>query len=284
MPQPRLILNPLIILLVMLASMASAGEAKPGAGVAAAGWTQQPLEQRDQAGESLKYLLFIPKTKPGQRYPLVIHLHGNGGGEDELKGNAPICKVLSAPDWQATRPCFILAPACPQSQTQPKWVNWAWENGSYDIQKVPLSISMQLVLAAIDELCAKQPIDQSRLYITGGSMGGYATWDAICRFPDRFAAAIPLSGAGDPARAPLLKSLPIHAYAIATDPIVPVRGSREMIEAIKAAGGKPLYTEFPEGWHLWDQVWNPGDSIYWQKDLLPWLFDQSRPRPPATKR
>jgi len=129
---------------------------------------------------------------------------------------------------------------------------------------------------AIDELCKRYPIDLDRIYIVGGSMGGYGTWDAICRFPDRFAGAIPISGGGDPSRAALLKNMPIHAFAIATDPICPVSGSRDMIEAIKSAGGQPNYTEFPRGWHLWDQVWDPKSKEYWQKDLTPWLFDQTK--------
>jgi len=258
------------LLAVGLLALAGAGAAD----ALAPGWTAPRVQAKD--GESLSYILFVPQTKPGARYPLVVHLHGNGGGPDELKGNSPILRTLAAPAWQAKEPCFVLGPACPQTKTQPKWVNWPWEKGAYSVEKVPVSISMQLVMAAIDELSRSQPIDPDRIYVTGGSMGGYGAWDAICRYPTRFAGAIPLSGSGDPGCAALIKQVPVHAFAIATDPICPAKGSRDMIAAIKAAGGQPLYTEYPKGWHLWDQVWDPNNKEYWQPELLPWLFAQKR--------
>jgi len=267
--------RPILPRALSLCALMFAGALACGGEAFVTGWN--PIQvQVGKDGESISYSLYIPKLKPKEVYPLVLHLHGTTGGPDNLKVNTAILRTLSLPEWQEKHPCFLIGPACPQNKTQPQWVNWPWGNGSYSLQKVPISISMQLVMATIDHLCATQPIDQDRIYATGGSMGGYGAWDAICRFPDRFAAAIPISGAGDPACGPLLTSLPIHAFAIATDPICPVCGSREMIAAIKAAGGTPLYTEFPMGWHLWDQVWDAKNAEYWQPDLLPWMFAQKR--------
>jgi predicted esterase len=255
-------------LAVLASSYATAGESYPP------GWSQ--VRTQSMGSESLNYILYVPNVQPGVRYPLVIHLHGNSGGPQELIGNSPILRTLSDAGWQTNNPCFILGPACPQTPTQPQWVNTPWANGSYSITNVPISISMQLVLAIVDDLCTNHVVDPDRLYMTGGSMGGYGAWDSICRFPDRFAAAIPLSGGGDPSRAPFIKDVPVHAYHIKTDPIVPVAASREMIAAIRAAGGQPLYTQFADGGHLWDQVWDPTNATYWQPGLLPWLFQQKR--------
>ena len=38
-------------------------------------------------------------------------------------------------------------------------------------------------------------------------MGGYGTWEAIERWPDYFAAAAPIAGAGDPSKASVLTHL-----------------------------------------------------------------------------
>lgn len=56
----------------------------------------------------------------------------------------------------------------------------------------------------------------------------------------------------------------------ADDPAVKVSRSRNMIEALKKAGGAPRYTEYPAGGH---NCWEPATR---EPDLLPWLFKQQR--------
>jgi dienelactone hydrolase len=75
-------------------------------------------------------------------------------------------------------------------------------------------------------------------------VGGYGTWDLVSRRPELFAAAIPVSGGGDPAQAAKLAKLPIWAFHGDADPLVPVERARDMIAAIKKAGGEPKYTEY----------------------------------------
>lgn len=266
-------LRTLRLLLAGVAFLACAhgGEAlKPG-------WSEVLTRaSKGNPAETVQYILYVPAMKPGQRYPLVVHLHGNGGGPKEIKGDSPILRTLSDAAWQEKNPCFILAPACPQKPKLPMWANTPWDKGAYSIKNVPISYPMQVVMDIIDDLVAQQPVDADRLYIAGGSMGGYGTWDALCRFPDKFAAAIPLSGSGDVSCAAAIKHIPIHAFHIAEDGIVPAHASRAMVDALKAVGGNIQYTEFPGGGHLWDQVWDPNNAQFWQPDLFPWLFAQKR--------
>ena len=65
-----------------------------------------------------------------------------------------------------------------------------------------------------------------RFALTGLSMGGYGTWDLIARFPDRFAAAVPICGGGDPKTASQIKHIPIWAFHGALDSVVPPGQSR----------------------------------------------------------
>jgi len=51
---------------------------------------------------------------------------------------------------------------------------------------------------------------------------------------------------------------------------VKVERSREMIDAIKAAGGKPKYTEYPKVGH------NSWDPAYAERDLFSWLMEQKK--------
>ena len=108
---------------------------------------------------------------------------------------------------------------------------------------------MELVLELIDKLAAELPVDQRRRYITGLSMGGFGTWDAIERRPQFFAAAIPICGRGDPAQAAKLTKLPIWAFHGEKDPVVPVHRTKDMIAAIRAAGGTPKMTLYPDAGH-----------------------------------
>ena len=116
----------------------------------------------------------------------------------------------------------------------------------------------------------KNPVDLDRVYITGISMGGFATWEALIRHPENFAAAIPVCGGGDVSFADRIKHIPVWAFHGAEDPVVPVVCSRSMIENLTKAGGDPRYTEYPRvGHNSWDRAFD-------EPELLSWLFSKSR--------
>ena len=128
-----------------------------------------------------------------------------------------------------------------------------------------------LVFETIHELEGEfAEIDVKRIYVIGVSRGGYGSWHFICTQPGMFAAAVPVCGGEDPAHANKIVTVPVWAFHGREDRNVPVKLSRDMIEAIKQAGGSPRYTEFPDAGHdIWDMVNNtPG--------LLDWLFSQKR--------
>jgi predicted peptidase len=81
---------------------------------------------------------------------------------------------------------------------------------------------------------------------------------------------VPVCGGGDEKQAAKLVKIPIWAFHGAKDKVVKVSRSRNMIEAIKSAGGRPKYTEYKTVFH------NSWDSAYNEPDLLPWLFSQSK--------
>ncbi|HEY4149563.1 MAG TPA: dienelactone hydrolase family protein, partial [Chitinophagaceae bacterium] len=127
-----------------------------------------------------------------------------------------------------------------------------------------------LVFDAITALDGQFNIDEKRRYVIGLSRGGFGAWDFICQRPEMFAAAVPVSGGGDPSLAPKIVKVAVWAFHGTKDKNVPVMASRNMIDAIKTAGGNPRYTEYPDlGHNIWDQVrTTPG--------LLDWLFAQHR--------
>lgn len=246
---------------------------------------------RDAQGRAMTYYLYIPaQYDPHKTYPLVLLLHG--GGEGHQPGNTPAQdqEVLlgkpyvsvwtsSDPDPYAPRiqerwPSFIVVP---QAVAPNRWVNVLASQGSYTLAPQPTD-SLLMVKEILDALQRQYTaIDANRLYVTGISMGGYGVWDAIERWPDYFAAAAPIAGAGDPQKAAALVNMPIWAFHGAKDIDVPVSGSRDMVQAIKAAGGRPRYSEYPDDLHeVWLRAYGVTGSPSNSPQVYAWLFSQDR--------
>lgn len=210
--------------------------------------------------DTLRYRLLKPFNYDStQQYPVVVCLHGSSGcGIDNVKqivSSLPV-PLLSKPENRAKYPAFLLVPQCPVGST------WG------GIPNFPAIDS--LVFETIAALQQKLPFDTSRYYVAGNSLGGYGAWHFIATNPTLFAAAIPISGAGDASLAKNIINIPVWAFHGSNDRNVPVIGSRVMIDAMKKAGGNPKYTEYPDKAHnIWNEVTDtPG--------LLDWLFAQRK--------
>jgi len=219
--------------------------------------------------EEMPYQLKKPPVENGKVYPLVVCLHGAAGrGTDNEARGIEAYHQLSSLAVQQKYPSFLLAPQCaPRHQ----WVDAPWAKGSYNLDEVPESVYMKKLHALILHVMATEPVDKARIYVTGQSMGGFGTWDVCLRYPELFAAAIPVCGGGSPEHAARIKDLPVHFFHGARDEVVPVSASREMAAALKAVGGNLfIYSEFPEGEHrIMREVWTTAG-------LVDWLFAQKR--------
>jgi len=222
----------------------------------------QPFEVRtyvNSEGNTLLYRLLKPQDyKPKQQYPLVVCLHGGAGwGTDNYRQfeGALFARMLSKPKNREKYPAFLFVPQCPPGSS------WG------GIPNLPTIDS--LVFETINSLEKEFAIDRGRIYVTGHSLGGYGTWHFIGTRPNRFAAALPVAGEGNPDFAYNMLDVAVWAFHGVNDKNVPVSGSREMIEAIRKAGGNPRYTESPDGGHSWEIVEEA-------PELLDWLFAQQR--------
>ncbi|HKZ36264.1 MAG TPA: dienelactone hydrolase family protein, partial [Chryseolinea sp.] len=127
-----------------------------------------------------------------------------------------------------------------------------------------------LVFETIDALGKEFKIDARRRYVTGISGGGFGSWHFITARPEMFAAAIPICGGGNPSLAQNIVNVRVWAFHGEKDRLVPVKLSRDMVEAIRNAGGSLRYTEFTGAGHL---IWN---EVNGTPGLLDWLFTQKR--------
>lgn len=233
---------------------------------------EDPFEAKmykDAAGKTLPYRLLKPLDyDPKQKYPLVIFFHGVGeSGHDNARQVGNGIRVFATEENRKKFPCFLAAPQC---ESGLMWVNTPWTLPEH-VQPEKPSEPMRLAMEMCESLEKEFSIDTKRLYITGLSFGGFGAWDAITRYPDVFAAAIPVCGGADEHKAPLVAKLPIWAFHGDKDGVVKTIRSQHMIEAIKKAGGNPKYTEYPGVGH---DSWN---KAYAEPELLPWLFAQKKP-------
>ena len=176
---------------------------------------------------------------------LMVFLHGSGErGTDltKVEKHGPPKKVLEGRQF----PCIIVAPQCP---------NDVW----WDVDRLN---------ATLDDVLVNNNIDQTRIYLTGLSMGGYGTWDWAIENPEKFAAIAPVCGGGDPDKVDRIAHIPTWVFHGAKDEVVPLEKSKEMVAALKAAGSIPRFSVYAEADHdSWTQTYN-SDSFYG------WLFGQ----------
>lgn len=203
----------------------------------------------------LPYRIFAPAGAAGP-VPLVLFLHGayERGADNrrqlELQ-TAPM--VFSCVEVQRRYPCFMVAPQCPEGQ---QWVDMPW--GEFrGVQPPEPTWALAASVALIRHLLASERrIDPARVVVTGFSMGGYGAWDAIIRWPELFRAAVPICGGGDEGTVLGIKDKPVWAFHAEDDDVVPVVRSRKMIEAMRAVGGSPRYTEYPSCEEVGHGAWN----------------------------
>jgi predicted peptidase len=214
--------------------------------------------------KGLKYRLFKPEGVEG-KLPLVLFLHGAGErGDDNAAQTKHGVKAFTA--RQAKNPHVLVAPQCPKGK---KWNDVDWHAATHRTPEKP-SEPMALVMELLDVLPKELPIDPARIYVTGLSMGGYGTWDLLSRRPELFAAGVPICGGGDETAAAKIAKVPQWIFHGDKDTVVKPERSRNMVEALKKAGGDPKYTEYPGvGHNSWDQAY--GDPA-----LFDWLFAQKR--------
>jgi predicted peptidase len=218
---------------------------------------------------NLPYRFYIPKNmQTGKKYPLILFLHGAGDWGTNNRSqlaNFPYHFIDSTNS--AAYPCYFLAPQCTQSAP---WSNFP----DYpDVRTLPYPTkSTAQVLSLIDTLLHSDTvkIDKNRIYVTGFSLGGEGAFDIITRAPDLFAAAIPICGIADTAKAQLMKNTPLWIFHGSEDTVNRVTYSRIIVDALTKIGKPPKYTEYEGRDHA---IWS---TAYKEPDLLPWLFSYDK--------
>lgn len=223
-------------------------------------------------GDTLLYRYLVPeKIEKGEKYPLVIFLHGSGerGNDNQAQlfhGSGQFLNPVNREKY----PAYVLFPQCPAG------VPGAYMPGLQTLVPADMPVDQQIapimvtLMELIDSYIAMPNVDSKRVYIMGISMGGIATFDIVSRFPEKFAAAIPICGSVNPKRITNTKGVAWRLFHGDADAAVPVEGSREAYKALRDAGMNVEYIEFPGCTH---NSWNPAFN---RPDFMEWMFSKKR--------
>lgn len=197
------------------------------------------------------YVINLPKDyDASKKYPLVLFLHGAGECGDDLDRACSHGYMKHVREKGAEYPFIFVAPQCP--------VGKYW--GCYT----------ESLLAFLDDICKRYPIDLDRVYLTGLSMGGTGTWMLAMAAPERFAAIAPICGSGIYWFGYALKNVPVLAYHGDCDEVVPVMDSVQMVRSVNRHGG---HAEIRILHGVGHDAWN---TAYEGDELYTWLLSHKR--------
>ena len=209
-------------------------------------------------GSGMPYRLFVPPgTVSTQQYPLIVFLHGAGeygtNNTNQLNNNANGAMALVSDANLAVQRVFMAAPQCPTNSS-------CWAGGT----------QLARLNTMLDRIAAEFRIDPDRIHVTGLSMGGNGTWSFVLNRPDRFASAVPMSGYGGTGTAASVSAIPFWYFHAIDDGTVGVAGSRNQVDALRAANARVIYTEYATGGH---GIWS---NAYRTPLLFAWMMAQRR--------
>ena len=184
-----------------------------------------------------KYAVYVPPTYSDKKaHPAILFLHGVG--EQGTDGKRQL-DVGLAPAIKANPDAWDFIAIFPQKP--PQGATWM------DHEK--------LILEIVEKTAREYKIDETRLYVTGLSLGGVGTWGLLSKYPNMFAAAAPICGAGDPSSARRIK-VPTWIFHGEKDKIIPLAKAKDMADGMKNGGTEPKLTIYPDAGHnIWDKAY-----------------------------
>jgi len=188
-------------------------------------------------GTTYRFVVYLPedwRRDDRKLWPIILALHGRGERGSEGMWQTQIGLPEAVRDHPERWPFVLVLPQCPLASV--------WTDPEMQA----------MAMAALDKETEEFHGDPDRTYLTGLSLGGYGAWELARAYNHRWAAIAIASGgifwsyaperwqqaASLPADyAHPLGRTPVWLFHGTEDPVVPVRESELMYDALKAAGG-----------------------------------------------
>ena len=196
------------------------------------------------SAEGLPYLVTPPQGTDATEapHPVLVFLHG--GDRSNTRHHPARYAAAEGIEF----PFLTIAPHCASG--------CAWP-----------SVDLPALLREVSET---YPVDLTRVYLTGYSMGGYGAWAQLALHPEMFAAAAPIAGGGDAGSICAARGVPVRAYHGDQDNVIAHERSVEMVAALDDCGGEAELVTLKGVAH---GSWIPTfkDAAFYQ-----WLLSHSR--------
>ena len=226
----------------------------------------QPLAQgefvnrvfKDEKGEH-KYVVFVPANyTPAKKWPVILFLHGacnrgSDGRSQLVSGMAPAIRLRMA-DF----PFVVVFPQCENLHSR---VLGGWTDQPEDSERA---------LKMLDAVEKDYSVDTKRECLVGLSMGGTGAWEIAARTSKRWSALVPVSAMANKEDASKVAGIPTWVFHAAHDPLVATHVAHDMVDAIRAEGGKAYLTEVSKKAHDLSNV------VFTQQALIDWMLDPSK--------
>jgi predicted peptidase len=217
-------------------------------------------------GQALPYRILLPENYDRtKKYPLIIVLHGGGErGNDNEKQLMHGAKLFLTDENRKNYAAIVVFPQCPAESY--------WGNVKIDRSTSPLTLKFDYSLpetpalhAAMEltkSLISNESVYKKQVYITGLSMGGMGTFEAVYRYPKLFAAAVRYDKR--------VTKTPFRIFHGSVDAVVAVKHSQQMVERLKKLNANVSYIEYPGVNH------NSWDNAFAEPDFLSWMFQYKK--------
>lgn len=213
----------------------------------------------------LPYIFSTPKQfkNPGEKIPLVVFLHGiqvRGTRLEKAEIHGPPKLIKKGQDF----PFALISPLCPDDGPYNKGPEA--KRGTLFWWHYPTADKVKNI---IDHELKRHPqLDPDRIYLTGLSMGGFGVYKLALKYPDFFAAAIPMAAH---ANIPIktmdlkpLKNLPIWAFHGEKDRTVTLSEHQQTVDSLKKAGVDITFTVYPGvGHNCWGKTYDNPKLYEW---------------------
>lgn len=192
-----------------------------------------------------RYAISFPeKYSAREPVPLILALHYAGHGTAYY--GRTMLEQLVQPALHDLG-AFIIAPDCPSR-------SWCDPH------------SEKFILALLDFVSSRYPVDLARVLVAGYSMGGNGAWCLAASHPDRFSAAVVISG-WPPEELDLAAcQVPIYAIHSQDDEFVPIEATQKAVEKLVEQGGEIVFKIVEGITHF--EVYRFINPL---KETLPWV-------------
>lgn len=223
------------------------------------------------ANNTFGHYLYLPGgyQNQGPAYPMIVFLHGGGERGNSMDSAIVLEKVLThgppnlikKGQWSPTYPAIVVSPQC--------------HDEAWDVQKIHRFVG---------EVINRYNVNSDRVYITGLSLGGNGVFGYVSGYGTNSfaAAAVPISGWGNPETGASYEKVALWAFHNVDDERVPAERSIEMVDAINEVNPreKAKITVFPApGHNAWERVYTgkgfgtemPGYDPY-NETIYDWMY------------